>query len=137
MNRPNPQRGFSLLEVIIGIIILGVASTTLLFASRTAVTGQLRSKAYGDAATATREALESIQLLTLDSVSRLKNAPVPHSQGPLVAVEATTSLLAAADVANLNALDTTTLRRLTLKTRFKNKAGQDVVKTFNTILYKP
>jgi hypothetical protein len=99
--------------------------------------GQLRSKVYGDAATATKEALESVQLLPLDSVSLLKNTVMPHSQGPTITVKASCRGVAASDVNNIASLDTTSLRYLTLDTYFKSKAGATVVKNFHTIVYRP
>ncbi|MDB5048841.1 MAG: hypothetical protein JWO30_1912 [Fibrobacteres bacterium] len=131
------QTGISLLEVAIAVVILGIAGSILAAASKTSVTGQLRSKAYGDAATATREVLENIQLLSLDSVSRLLGTPMGHSQGPTVTVSATARGVLPSDVSDFGGLDTSSLRYLTLLTRFKSKAGGDVNKTFTTIVFKP
>ncbi len=131
------QRGISLLEVVMAVIILSIAASILATASKSAVTGQLRSKAYGDAATATKEALESIELLPLDSVTRLSATAMEHSQGPSVTVSATAREVRPGDVSNFSGLDTSSLRHLTLRTRFKNKAGGDVIKTFTTIVFKP
>jgi type II secretory pathway pseudopilin PulG len=131
------QSGISLLEVVIGVIIISFAGSILMVSSRTSVTGQLRSKIYGDAATATKEAIENIQLLPLDSVTRLSSSPMEHTQGSTVTVKATARGVVPADVSNFAALDTSTLRYVTLQTRFKNKAGNTATKTFTTIIYKP
>jgi prepilin-type N-terminal cleavage/methylation domain-containing protein len=139
MSRPvlKANAGLTLLEVLIGVIILTIAASILVVSSRTSITGQLRSKVYGDAATATKEALESIQLLPLDSLSLLKNAVMQHSQGPAIEVKATIRGLVSTDVNNIAILDTTTLRYLTLDTYFKAKSGATVVKNFHTIVYRP
>ena len=131
------QTGISLLEVLVAVVILGIAGSILAVTSKSSVTGQLRSKAYGDAATATREVLENIRLLSLDSISHLLGTPMDHTQGPAVVVSATARGVLPGDVSDFGGLDTSSLRHLTLQTRFKNKAGADVNKTFTTIVFKP
>jgi prepilin-type N-terminal cleavage/methylation domain-containing protein len=136
-NGPESQSGVSMLEVVVAVVILSIAASILAATTRNSATGQLRSKAYGDAATATKEALESIQLLSLDSISRLSSTDMEHTQGPSVSVSATARGVIPGDVSNFAGLDTSSLRHLTLRTRFKSKAGADVVKTFTTIVFKP
>jgi prepilin-type N-terminal cleavage/methylation domain-containing protein len=131
------ERGLTLLEVMIAVIILSIASALMMATSRISTTGQNRSKIYGDASTATREVLENLRTLTLDSINHLSNSKMPHSQGGSVEVYVTSRSLIAADVDDINALDTTSLRWVTLNTRFKSKAGTWVTKTFSTIVYKP
>lgn len=131
------QRGASLLEVMIAVIILSVASGILIMTSKISTTGQTRSKVYGDAATATKEVLENLQTLSVDSISKLNNTVMTHSQGASVVVKASARSLVAADVDDITALDTTSLRRVTLNTQFKNKAGAWVTKVFSTIVYRP
>jgi hypothetical protein len=131
------ESGVSLLEVCIAVVILGIAGTLLMVNSRTSETGQQRSRIYGEAATATQEVLAEIQLLNLDSMSRLKNTLMAHSQGTDISVRATVRGVLAGDVDDFPGLDTTTLRALTLSTSFKSKSGRTVTKRFNTILYKP
>jgi hypothetical protein len=133
----NPQAGATMVEVVVAVIILGIAASIMVVSSKTSVVGQLRSKAYGDAATATKEVLESIQILPLDSVSRLAGAAMEHTQGPSVTVRATSRGVLPADVTDFARLDTSSLRHLTLQTFFKNKAGGEVAKTFTTIIFKP
>jgi prepilin-type N-terminal cleavage/methylation domain-containing protein len=132
-----PQRGVSLLEVMIAVIILGIASGIMVMTSKISVTGQTRSKVYGDAATATKEVLENLQAMPIDSLSQLNNTVMSHSQGSSIIVKATARSLVAADVDDISALDTTSLRRVTLNTQFKNKAGAWVTKVFSTIVYRP
>jgi Tfp pilus assembly protein PilV len=131
------QKGASLLEVMIAVIILTVASGIMIMTSKISVTGQTRSKVYGDAATATKEVLENLQTLSVDSLSRLNNTVMTHSQGSSIIVKASARSLVAADVDDISALDTTSLRRVTLNTQFKNKAGSWVTKVFSTIVYRP
>ena len=131
------ERGLTLLEVLIAVVIISIAAVILMAASRTSVAGQLRSKVYGDAATATKEALEEIQSLPMDSLSRLSATPMAHTQGPTVSVSATTRGVRPADVANFAALDTSSLRYVTLATRFPGKTGVPVTRTFTTIVFKP
>lgn len=131
------QGGLSLIEVLIAITILAVSGTLLLMASRTSVTGQQRAKVYGEAATAAKEVLEGVQLLGLDSVSRLQDTPMEHSQGGTVEVRATARGVQPSDIANFAGLDTSTLRHLTLRTRFPGESGALVTKVFTTIVFKP
>lgn len=131
------ERGLTLLEVLIAVVIISIAAVILMAASRTSVAGQLRSKVYGDAATATKEALEEIQSLPMDSLSRLSGTPMAHTQGPTVSVSATARGVLPADVANFGALDTSSLRYVTLATRFPGKTGAPVTRTFTTIVFKP
>ena len=131
------QEGVSLLEVIIAVIIISIAASIYMVSSRTSVTGQIRSKVYGEAATATKEALELIQIWPLDSLKTLNNSPIPHNQGAGVEVRATSRGVRASDVRDISILDTTTLRHVTLVTRFKSKAGGKVAKSFSTIVFKP
>ncbi len=131
------QAGLTLLEVIIGVIILSIAASILVVTSRTSMLGQTRSKVYGDAATATKEALQTIQLLPLDSVSRLDNNLMEHSQGPSVEVRASSRSLTSADVTDLAAFDTSSLRYITLATSFHSQSGITVSKVFHTIVYRP
>jgi prepilin-type N-terminal cleavage/methylation domain-containing protein len=131
------QAGISLLEVAVAVVIIGIAASILAATSKTTVTGQLRSKAYGDAATATREVIEEIQLLSLDSISHLVGTIMGHTQGSAVTVSATARGVLPGDVSNFSGLDTSSLRYVTLQTRFRNKAGGTVNKTFTTIVFKP
>lgn len=129
--------GFGLLEALVAVAILGVAAAILIAASRTSVAGQQRSRVYGDAATAVKEALEGLQLLSLDSLSRLADAALPHSQGAKVEVRATARGVRPADVADFAALDTSSLRHVTLTAVFPGQTGAPVRKTFSTIVYRP
>lgn len=131
------QRGLTLVEVVVAVVIIGIAAVIMLAASRTSVAGQLRSKVYGDAAVATKEALEEIQLMTMDAVSGLRATPMPHSQGPTVTVRATARGVRPTDVTDFSALDTSSLRHLTLATSFPGQAGDPVERTFTTIVFKP
>ncbi len=131
------QCGLTLIEVLIAVVILAFAASILIFSSRSSVTGQLRSKVYGDAATATKEALQGVELLPLDSLSRLRDTPMAHSQGPGITVLATARSLLPGDVEDLSRLDTSTLRHVTLRTLFKKKSGENVAKQFTTILFRP
>ena len=131
------QAGLTLLEVIIAIIILSVATVAMINTSSISVTGQTRSKVYGDASTASKEVLENLRALSLDSLSRLDNALMPHSQGNGVRIYVTAHGVTASDVDSFSILDTTTLRRLVMNTQFKSKAGDWVTKSFSTIMYKP
>jgi prepilin-type N-terminal cleavage/methylation domain-containing protein len=134
----NPgQSGLTLLEVLIAVVILGIASVILMAASRGTVAGQLRSKVYGDVAVATKEALEEIQLLTMDEVTKLSATSMPHSQGPSVTVRATARSVKPTDVTDFAALDTSSLRHLTLAASFPGHAGDPVERTFTTIVFKP
>ncbi|HKP95528.1 MAG TPA: type II secretion system protein [Fibrobacteria bacterium] len=136
MNASVP-RGFSLLEVLIGIVILGIATTVMTLSSRTAQTGQMRSKTYGEAATATWEILEQVQNMSIDSMDRLKDRVMEHSQGPDITVKASIRGTLSSDVANINDLDTTSLRRLDILTTFKGANGQIRSMRFHTIVYRP
>lgn len=131
------QAGISLLEVIVSVTILGVAGGFLLMNSRTSATGNERSKVYAEASTATKEVLETIRLLPLDSLSRLQDRVMEHSQGTGVLVRATVRGVLPPDVDGFAGLDTSTLRHLTLRTSYRNVAGSMVGRTFSTILYKP
>ncbi len=137
VDRACGERGLTLLEVLIAVVIISIAAVILMAASKTSVAGQLRSKVYGDAATATKEALEEIQSLPLDSLSRLSSTPISHTQGPTVSVVATARGVVPGDVANFAALDTSSLRYVTLATRFPGKTGSPVTRTFTTIVFKP
>jgi Tfp pilus assembly protein PilV len=134
---PSRAAGVSLIEVLIALVILTAAGTLLAFSSRSSVTGQLRTKVYGDAATATREAMENIDLLPFDSLVNLNNASITHSQGPSIHVFASVRSLLPTDVADINALDTSSLRYITLRTEFKSQAGSLVSKHFSTIIFRP
>jgi prepilin-type N-terminal cleavage/methylation domain-containing protein len=131
------EKGVSLIEVLIAVVVISMAILVLVYASRTSVAGQLRSKVYGDAATATREAMENIQLLPFDSLNLLLEAPINHSQGSGVKVFASVRGLLPGDVSNMDDVDTSSLRYLVLRTEFKNKVGARVSKSFTTILYRP
>jgi len=131
------QAGLGMLEVLIAVIIISIAATILIISSRTAVTGQQRSRAYGDAATAVKEAMEIIQMLPLDSISRMSDTPLEHSQGPSVAVKASARGVLPSDVTNFASQDTSTLRYITLQASFKSQAGFTVTKIFTTVIYKP
>src|SRR4051794_25089812 len=99
--KPFPQRGFSLLEALIGIVILGIATTVMTLSSRTAQTGQLRSKTYGEASTATWEVLEQVQLMPIASMDQLHGKVMEHSQGADITVKATIRGTEASDVADI------------------------------------
>lgn len=131
------QGGISLLEVMIAVIILSVASAILVMTSKVSVTGQTRSKVYGNAAMATKEVLENLRTLSVDSVSKLNDKPMPHSQGGSVEVKVTARGLTSADVDDIAALDTSSLRHVTLHTSFKSKAGDWITKSYSTIVYMP
>ncbi len=133
------SKGLSLLEVLIAIIIIAVASSIFMVSSRSSLTGNERSKMYGDAAVATKEVMAAVQLMTLAEVDLLNATDMAdhHSQGAGVAVKATARVIAAGDVTDIASLDATTLRHVTLATTFKNKTGGNVTKTFTTIVYKP
>lgn len=131
------QGGASLLEAVVAIIILSFAGTLLVANSRTSASGQERSKVYGEASTATKEVLESLRILGLDSLSRVRGRSMPHSQGPAIEVKATVRGVLPSDVDGFAGLDTATLRYVTLRTFFRSHAGAPVSKTFSTILYKP
>lgn len=134
---PGRQRGISILEAVIAIVLLGVGSSMLIVSSKSSTAGNSRSKVFGSAATATKEAMEEIQILPFDSLSRLNNTVIRHSQGPAVTVLATARGVARSDVADMTRLDTSSLRYLILKTRFKDRAGAMVTKNFTTIIFKP
>lgn len=131
------QRGISLLEVLIGVVLLSIAGSILMVTSRTSVIGQRQSKVYGDAATATKEVLEQVQIMPLKEVDLLNKTAMKHSQGPSVSITATVRSLVDKDVANIAVLDTTTLRHLTIDTKFMSKSGANAVMSFTTILYRP
>jgi hypothetical protein len=131
------EAGISLLEVVIAVVLLSAAASILIVTSRTSAMGMVRSHVYGDAATATKEVLESIKLLPFDSLSGLQERVMPHSQGPTVTVSATSRGVAAGDVADISRYDTSTLRYVTLQTEFKSNSGETVTKKFSTILFKP
>ena len=131
------QKGLTLLEVLIAVIVLSLAASLLVFSSRSSVTGYVRSKIWGDAATATKEAMANLEMLPIDSLSRLSKTPITHSQGSGIQVFATVRGVTPSDVSNFATLDTSTLRYVTLSTQFKNKAGNLVKKEFTTILIKP
>lgn len=131
------QRGLTLIEVLVAVVIIGIAAVIMVAASRGTIAGQLRSKVYGDVAVATKEALEEIQLLTREEVSVLSSTSMPHSQGPGVTVRATARSLRPSDVTDIAALDTSSLRHLTLAASFPGQAGDPVERTFTTIVFKP
>ena len=137
MRGADREAGVSLLEALIGIVLIGMAAAFLIYSSRTSAAGQTRSKVYGDAGAATREVMENIALMPLDTVARLDNTLMTHSQGPGVEVRASARAVQPADVSNFSDLDLATLRHLTLVTRFANKAGGKASKTFTTIVYRP
>jgi Tfp pilus assembly protein PilV len=134
---PPRQGGFSLLEALIGIVILAIATTVMTLASRTAQTGQLRSRTYGEASTATWEVLEQVQNMPLDSMGKLRDRIMEHSQGPDITVKASVRGTISSDVADINDLDTTSLRRLDLTTTFKAVNGDVRTMKFHTIIYQP
>lgn len=129
--------GFTLIEVVVAVAVLALAAAIMMSVSRTSVAGQLRSRIYGDAAVATKEALEEIQLLPLDEVTRLSGTAMPHSQGPEVTVRATARGIRPGDVSDISALDTSSLRHLTLATSFPGQSGDPVERTFTTIVFRP
>lgn len=133
----NLQKGTSLLEVVIAVIILSFASTLLLLNSRTSAAGNQRSQAYSEAASATKEVFESLQQLPMDSLERIHGRTMPHSQSADVKVIADVRDVSPADVDDFAAQDTSSLRRVSLRTTFSNHAGDQVTKSFSTILYKP
>ena len=131
------QAGIGLLEVVIGVILLGLTSTLLIVSSRTSVTGQLRSDVYNHAAIGTKEVLENIQLMPLGDISSLRNKVMPQSQAATVTVRATSRNVDRADVSDFDQLDTSSLRHITLITEFKSKTGEKVFKRFSIIVFKP
>lgn len=134
---PRAQRGLTLLEVLVALIVVGVAAGLFLSSNRTASFGNERSGIYGKAANATLEAVEAVRLMSLDAAGRLRESEIAHTQGGAIRVTATVRSVSASDVHDLAALDTASLRHLTLKTAFQGKGGRQVEKTFTTILYKP
>lgn len=131
------QAGVSLLEVLVAVLLISFGATVLVMGARTSRTGQERSKVYGEAVSAAKEVLEELNLKTLPEISRLAGTPMPHSQGPGTEVFATARGVRSTDVGNFPSLDTASLRHVTLRIRFRNKAGNRVEKVFTTILYKP
>lgn len=129
--------GFTLLEVLIGFIIVSIGISLFIASNRTAAFGNERADIYGKAANATLEAAEAVRLMSLPEVGRLAMKEIAHTQGRAIKVTATGRRLTGADVVNLDILDTASLRHLTLQTLFKGAGGREVVKTFTTIIYKP
>jgi type II secretory pathway pseudopilin PulG len=131
------QNGISLLEVVVAVIILSFASSVLIMNSKTSGAGDQRTKIYGEVTVATREVLDALKLLPLDSLSKIKSKVQPHSQSAKIVVTADVRGVLATDVDNFASIDTSTLRYVSLSTSFPNKAGIKVAKVFSTIIYKP
>lgn len=131
------RKGLTLLEVLVGVVIISIAAVVMLANSRSAATGQVRSKVYGNAATATREAEEVVSLMPLDSIDRLRETEMPHTQGPRIEVTATARPLTEADGEDLTTLETASLRHLTFRTTFESASGGRVTRVFTTVVYRP
>lgn len=126
-----------MLEVVVAVIILSFASGVLIMNSKTSGAGDQRTKIYGEVTVATREVLESLKLLQLDSLSKIKSVVQPHSQSSNITVTANVRGVLTTDVDNFTSLDTSSLRHVTLTTRYPNQAGITASKVFTTIIYKP
>jgi prepilin-type N-terminal cleavage/methylation domain-containing protein len=137
MKRQTAEAGFSLLETLVALIVLAALSGFLVSNSRTAGKGNAQSRIYGKAATATKEAVESLNLLSLREVSALREKAMHHSQGPAITVVATARSVRSGDVPDINAQDTSTLRMVDLVTTFQGAAGKPVEKRFTLVVYKP
>ncbi len=129
--------GFTLIEVLIAIVLIGVAGSIFVGTSHNSLIGNQRSKTYGAVALATQEALENVVLLPLDSLKGLSNTILQHSQGSGVTIKASSRGVTSADMKNINQQDTTTLRYVTLMADFKNQAGNLVTKTYGFVVYRP
>jgi hypothetical protein len=137
MKRLASAAGISLLETLVALVVLAILSGYLVHNSRTAGKGNAQSRIYGKAATATKEAIESLDLLSLKEVSSLREKSMQHSQGPSITVVATARNLQPGDAPDINAQDTSTLRMVDLVTTFQGAAGKPVEKRFSVVVYKP
>lgn len=131
------QQGISLLEVVVAVIILSFASGVLIMNSKTSGAGDQRTKLYGEVTVATREVLDALKLLPLDSLTKIKSKVQSHSQSSNIVVTANVRGVLPTDVDNFAKLDTSSLRYVTLTTSYPNQAGLRVSKIFSTIVYKP
>ncbi len=131
------QGGLTMLEVLIALIFVSVAAAALILSSNTSLLGNERSRTYGGATMATIEALDAVKLMSLDEIKLLSETGLEHSQGGDVTVKVTARDVGEDDVSELSSLNPTTLQHVTFSTAFKNKEGEDVIKTFTTFVYKP
>lgn len=140
--RLKAQAGVSLIEALVGLIVILVAISFYVTSSRSAQKGNERAEVYGKTAAAVREGMEQVYLSSLSDLDAMGGGGrvLSHNQGEGITVRAVSGPVQAADVGGsgaLNQLNTTLLRKITLDVDFRGLDGNAVRKRYTTIVYKP